>query len=107
MKGNNGVIKYLEELKDEEFPWVEVDDKVKEILEKRARVEIIKTHELFSIKEKLVAVATSEANDDALFFYDDNYYMIHLTWSDGNSEYPRYIVIEKDKIDNYLRNYEW
>ena len=70
------MIKYLEELKDEEFPWVEVDDRIKEILEKRVRIEIIKTHELFSIKEKLVAVATCEANDDALFFYDDKYYMI-------------------------------
>ena len=101
------MIKYLEELEDEEFPWVEVDDRLKEILEKRVRIEIIKTHELFPIKEKLVAVATCEANDDALFFYDDNYYLIHLTWSDGNSKYPMYTVIEKDKIDDYLRNYEW
>ena len=101
------MIKFLEELDDEEIPWVEVDDSFKEILEKRVRYEIVKAHDLFPIKEKLVAVATCEANDDALFFYDDNYYLIHLTWAEGCSKYPRYTVIGKDNIDDYLRNYEW
>ena len=94
-------------LEDEEFPWTEVDEKLKGILEKRVKLEIVKSHNLFPIKDKLVAVATCEANDDTLFFYGDKYYMIHLTWANGNSDYPRYIVIDKDKIDEYLLRYEW
>ena len=60
---DDSMIKYLEDLEDEDFPWVEVDDRFKEILEKRAKFEITKMHELFPIREKLVAVATCEAND--------------------------------------------
>ncbi len=101
------MIRFLEQLEDEEFPWVEVDDKLKEILEKQVRIEISKSHELFPIKDGLIAVAKCEANDDALFIYEDNYYVIHLTWAKGNSKYPRYDIIGKDNIDDYLQNYEW
>ena len=98
---------FFDEMNDEESPWMEAEGRIKESLEKQARYEISEAHELFLIKDKLVAVAKCEANDDVLFFCDDKYYLIHLTWGEGSSKYPQYTVIEKDKIDDYLRNYEW
>ena len=95
------------EMEDEEFPWMEADERMKESLEKQVRSEIIATHELFPIRDKLIAVAKCEANDDALYFYNDKYYLIHLTWATGSSNHPSYTVIEKDNIEDYLRNYEW
>ena len=101
------MLKQEREMNDEESPWMEADGRIKESLEKQARCEITEEHELFEVKDKLVAVAKCEANDDALFFCDDKYYLIHLTWGKGSSKYPQYTIIEKDKIDDYLRDYEW
>lgn len=93
----------FDDIQDEDSPWMEADGRIKESLENQARCEITEAHDLFSIKEKLVAIAKCEANDDALFFLDDKYYLIHLTWSKGSAKYPEYTVIDKDKIDDYLK----
>ena len=98
------------ELKDimvEEFPWYLLTDENRGIFEKRVRIEVTPLHDLYSIKNELAAVAKCEMNDDVLFACGEDYYVVHLTWGNGNASYPWYVKIEKDKIVEYLlENYE-
>ena len=88
----------------EDFSWYMLDKnaKQKQVFENRLRIEIVPEHNLYSIKDNLIAIAKSERNDDVLLSDSHKYYIINLTCADGNSEYPKYKVIESSKILEYL-----
>lgn len=63
------MLKNLETKYGEDFSWYMLDEyaKQKQVLENRLRIEIVPEHNLYNIKDNLVAIAKSERNDDVLF----------------------------------------
>src|SRR5574344_910649 len=97
----------IDELKKKygaDFCWymLEKHDKQKKVIEDRLDKEIVLEHDLYHIKDSLVAFAKNERNDDVLFWVSNTYYVVHLTWSDGNKQYPRYTKVEPSEVQRYL-----
>lgn len=88
----------------EDFSWFEfpIDSIQKKKFEERLQIEINPEHPLYGLSKKFMAIAKSERNDDVLYFDNTNYYVIHLTWSSDNVDYPRYLTISADKVIEYL-----
>ncbi len=98
------MLKSLIEKYGDDFSWFELPlaGTQKRALEERLKIEITSEHPLYGLSKMLTAVAKSERNDDVLYFDGKSYYIVHLTWSDGNAIYPRFEVVSADDIIEYL-----
>lgn len=96
----------LEKKYGEDFSWymLEKYNKQKNAIENRLGKELVPEHDLYQIKDNLFAIAQNERNDDILFSDGSRFYVIHLTWSEGNKEYPQYIVVEPSELLKYLED---
>ncbi len=88
----------------EDFSWFELssDSAQKKTFEERLQTEITPLHPLYGLTKNFTAVAKSQRNDDVLFFDGKIYYIVHLTWSDGNAVYPRFKAVGAGDIIEYL-----
>ena len=66
--------------------------------ERELQNELVSSHPLFG--KRLTAVAKSAANDDVLFCDDTHYYIVHLTWMQGNDRHP--VFQEFDSLSEAL-----
>ena len=89
----------------EDFCWWEIEDEhLKESLKMQMIQEVGTTSDLYKIKNNLVAVAKSDRQDDVLFSDGDNFYVVHLTYSNNSSLYPRYKILKQSELMDYM---EW
>ena len=92
--------------KYDDFCWFEIQDEYsKTNLEKQAKLEISDLCPLYEFKDKLVCVAKSERQDDVLFYYNEKYYVIHLSWNNGINKDLRYKELLSDELSNYFESY--
>ena len=98
------MLKSLIEKYGDDFSWFELPlvSTQKRALEERLQIEITPEHPLYGLSKMFTAVAKSERNDDVLYFDGKSYYIVHLTWSNGNVIYPRFKVVSADDIIKYL-----
>ena len=90
----------------EDFCWWQIeDDHLKESLRQQLLKEIGSSSDLFLIKDKLVAVAKSDRQDDVLFSDGNVFYVVHLSWSDYHFDgCPRYKLLKQNELMDYM---EW
>ena len=89
----------------EDFCWWEIEDEhLKESLKMQMIQEVGTTSDLYKIKNNLVAVAKSDRQDDVLFSDGDNFYVVHLTYSNNSGLYPRYKILKQGELMDYM---EW
>lgn len=102
----DSMIERLLEKYGEDFLWFELADnvKLKQFLEKRLITELVPEHDLYSKGKNYIAIAKNEGNDDVLFQEGQEYYIVHLTWSTGSVNFPKYKKFCGDEIVAYLEN---
>ena len=90
----------------EDFLWFELANnvKLKQFLEKRLITELVPEHDLFNKGKNYIAIAKNEGNDDVLFREGQEYYIVHLTWSTGSANFPKYKKVNRDEIVAFLEN---
>lgn len=100
------MLEQLIEKYGEDFSWFELADNsnLKQSLEKRLIIELVPEHDLYSKGKKIIAVAKNERNDDVLFGEGQEYYIVHLTWSTGSANFPKYKKVNRDEIVAFLEN---
>lgn len=76
----------LQEKYGEDFNWFEPTNEA--AFEAQLKKELIPSHRLFGIALK--AVGKNSRNDDVLFRDEIDFYIIHLTWTTGTKDYPKY-----------------
>lgn len=100
------MLEQLIEKYGEDFSWFELanNSNLKQSLEKRLIIELVPEHDLYSKGKKLIAVAKNERNDDVLFGEGQEFYIVHLTFSSGNTNFPKYKKVKWDEIIAFLEN---
>lgn len=74
--------------------------------EEELKKEITKNHYLFN--KELTAIAKDNASDDVLFFYQNTFYLFHLTYTLTNEEeFPQYEIFKSiQELEQYFsKNY--
>lgn len=73
-----------------DFCWWSPSDMTS--LEQQLQKELVNGHKLFG--KQFVALGRSSENDDVLFTDGCRYFIVHLTWSQGDIQFPHYLEFE-------------